>query len=136
MSDTPEFVEVEIIEDDDNNKQGAMSRRKKFEIKKLVMSTYSVLVVIAYVAMVFFLEKWHPHWVIFLTIPVVASVVDAILERKFALFSVDALVVATFVIVGATTGKWHPAWMILLLVPLWRYILNTIKRIKRIKQMD
>ena len=133
MSDTAEFVKVEVI--DEENKE-AMSRRKKFEIRKLVMSTYVTLVVIAYLAMVFFLDKWHPHWVIFLSIPVVDSLVTAILEKKIALFSVDALIVLAFVVVCAVTGKQHPAWMILLLVPLWRCILNTIKRIKRIKAMD
>lgn len=132
MDEKKDFVEVEVV----NEKKATMSKRKKFEIRRLVMSTYSVLIVIAYIVISLLTGYWHPTWVIFLSIPIADSAVSAILNKKIAQFSLELVAIVAFIVVGILTGKWHPAWLILLIIPLYRYILSTIKRVKKIKEMD
>ncbi|MBN2540715.1 MAG: DUF1700 domain-containing protein [Bacilli bacterium] len=63
---------------------------------------------------------WHPGWLVFLSIPMTAIVVNAFdknsMDGFIALSPFVALII--FMVLGFGWGLWHPAWLIFLLVPI------------------
>ncbi|MFA5007007.1 MAG: DUF1700 domain-containing protein [Candidatus Izemoplasmatales bacterium] len=77
------------------------------------------LAVIAYFLIGFVGGAWHPGWLVFLAIPVVAILLDGSergILRKLTALSPFIAVVA-FIVLGEF-GFWHPAWLVFLLIPM------------------
>lgn len=66
---------------------------------------------------------WHPSWLIFLLLPVIVSLVQAIHRRNWRIFAYPLFVVFLFLLIGFTSRKWHPAWILFITIPLY-YILG------------
>ena len=65
---------------------------------------------------------WGWGWIVFLTIPLYYTLVEAIIKRKAYIFCYPVLAVMIFLILGATMGIWHPAWVVFLTIPLFYWI--------------
>ena len=132
--------EVEMVEGEfmDNFFNKEKHRRNK-AIKGAAVSTFTVLVTVAYVLIGVFLNAWHPGWLIFLSIPIFSSIVWAIVSKKPSYFSIETLAIAAYVSVGIilpnNTG-WHPYWAILLVIPVYRSIISAITKIKYVKEQE
>ena len=130
-----EIIEGEIMNDYFN----ASERRKNKAIKGAAVSTFTVLVIVAYVLLGVFLKLWHPGWLIFLSIPIFSSLVWAIVSKKPTYFSIETLAVAAYVSLGIilpnNTG-WHPYWAILLVIPVYRSVISAITKIKYVKEIE
>ncbi len=63
---------------------------------------------------------WHPGWLIFLSIPMVAIVVNLFdkdsMNGWIALSPFIALII--FLVLGFWLNLWHPAWLIFIIVPI------------------
>jgi hypothetical protein len=63
---------------------------------------------------------WHPGWLVFLSIPMVAIIVNAF--EKHTLNGYVALspflAVIVFLILGFQYNLWHPGWLVFFIVPL------------------
>ncbi|MGI6782526.1 MAG: hypothetical protein ACOX56_06930 [Acholeplasmataceae bacterium] len=112
-----------------------MSIKKINAIKSLLVSTYSVIITVVYVMLGLFVA-WHPWWLIFLTIPIYASLVEAILRKRPGLFSIEMVAVSVYVTLGFLLDKWHPTWVILLVIPVYRSTLSAFRKIKYIREND
>ena len=130
-----EVIEGEIMNDYFNVDE----RRKNKAIKGAAVSTFTVIVTVAYVLLGVFLKLWHPGWLIFLSIPIFSSLVWAIVSKKPSYFSIETLAIAAYVSVGIilpnNTG-WHPYWAILLVIPVYRSIISAITKIKYVKEQE
>ena len=95
-------------------------------------AVYSILVTAAYIILgcVFGKQAWAIGWLLFLTIPLFASIVDSIQKKKglraIKLFPWEVLVAAAYLFVGLMYGVWHPTWVAFLLIPVWRWLVNRI----------
>ncbi|MCK4552339.1 MAG: DUF1700 domain-containing protein [Tenericutes bacterium] len=87
--------------------------------------------VIIYFILGFGFNLWHPGWLVFLSIPMVAIVVNAF--DKNAMNGLVALspfiAVITYLILGFSMGAWHPGWLVFMIIPLMG-ILSGIKTMK------
>lgn len=76
--------------------------------------------VIAFFILGFGFEKWHPGWLVFLSIPVTAIVVDAFNKPYKHFLTALSPFIATviFLAIGFGLNKWHPTWLIFFIVPI------------------
>jgi len=85
---------------------------------------YPIVTVVAYILFGTFnvMGGWGWGWIVFLTIPLYYTLVEAIIRRKPYIFCYPVLAVIIFLILGVTMGIWHPAWVIFLTIPIFYWI--------------
>lgn len=78
---------------------------------------------------------WAYSWIIFMTIPLYHSLIEAICNRKFSDFSWSVLTACAYLYMGLYQKIWHPSWLIFLTVPIYHCIASSIDDvIKRHKE--
>ena len=76
---------------------------------------------------------WACSWIIFLTIPLYYSLVEAICKRRFCDFAFPVLTAFVYLYLGLYHGNWHPSWIVFLTVPIYYPIATAIdKKIRSI----
>lgn len=102
---------------------------------------YPLLIAIAYITLGFLVDgMWAFGWVLFLTVPLYYSIVEAISKKKLSKFGIGSLV--TFIYLGLSMGHviypnivpfsfWHPGWLIFLIIPLWHAFIDITKHRKQ-----
>lgn len=128
-------VKVANAEYNEKPKSG-MSRKKVKAIKSLLVSTYVMVITVSYVVVGFFLNLWHPLWLIFLTIPIYASLIEAVLRKKAWIFSIEMVAVLVYVTLGIILDIWHPTWVVFLVIPVYRTTVSSFSKIKYIVEND
>ena len=71
---------------------------------------------------------WGAAWVIFLTIPVFSSVVEAIYKRDASKFCYPVFITLVYLIPGLYLGLWHPTWVLFLTIPIFYSICKAFKK--------
>ena len=110
-----------------------MDTQSKPEVKSFnwYMFPYPVLIAVAYLAIGFLADVWHPTWLLFMTVPVyyemVAMAKAKTFRKKANIFPYPILCAILFLCVGFDYGIWHPAWMVFLTVPIYYMVVNAIK---------
>jgi transcriptional regulator with XRE-family HTH domain len=104
----------------------AQSRQKK---SAWLMIPYPILTVIAYLFFGYFniCGGWGFGWLVFLTIPIYYSLIDAITKRDANHFAYPVLAAIIFFILGFTAGLWHPGWAIFLTIPVYYGIVKAMR---------
>ena len=97
--------------------------------------------IIAYLLLGFILggTGWASYWVLFLLIPLVPSLIDAIFRKQFCSFAYPVLVVGVYCFLGLRfpgvsynlfgktfNGFWHPWWFLFLTIPVYYVIFGPI----------
>lgn len=93
--------------------------QKKRKIKEKITSVYTLLVVIGYILLGAFLDLWHPAWILFISIPLVDSIIEAIFQKDAKKFAFPILAVIVFLFVGCVYHIWHPTWVVFILIPVY-----------------
>lgn len=91
---------------------------------------YPIICTIAYLLCGFLdlLGGWHPAWIIFVTIPVYYTLVEAIYARRFSTFAYPVLTAVIYLIFGCYFGNWHPSWIIFVTVPVYYSIASALDK--------
>lgn len=106
------------------NSGGANKYLAGFKIVNIFTSATALISVMIYVLCGALLDKWHPAWIVFLSIPLVATLAESIVRRNKHIFAFPILVLAVYLMLGFIGGLWHPWWVIFLLVPVYYTILG------------
>lgn len=124
----------------DDQKKETFSKCKR--VVAVIDALYSLFVVVAYIVVGACFNIWHPTWLIFLTIPLISSLVEAITKKKYDAFAYPVLVVFIYLLFGflnnlgylhMANGWWHPGWVIFLTIPLYYTIGSSIRKVKEAK---
>ena len=91
---------------------------------------YPIICTIAYLICGFgnYFGGWGLAWVIFVTIPVAESCVEAIYTRRFCEFAYPVFVVFVYLVLGMYYGNWHPSWLIFVTIPVYYPIASALDR--------
>ena len=91
---------------------------------------YPVLVTIAYLLFGSFniCGGWAFGWIIFLTIPLYYSLIEAISKRDPKLFAYPVFAVIAFLILGFVWNLWHPGWVLFVTIPVYYAIAGSFSR--------
>lgn len=103
-------------------------------IKNAVNGAVLFAVLLAYILLGTFGNYWATAWILFLLIPLTASLMEAIEKRKFASFGYPILVVAIYLYLGMQYALWHPYWCLFLSIPLYYIIADPVD--KQLHQKD
>ncbi len=75
-----------------------------------------------------FFNLWHPGWMVFLLIPVVITLIEAIEKHNWHLFCYPVLVVIIYLLCGFYGKLWHPMWVLFITIPLYYTIGSYISK--------
>lgn len=91
---------------------------------------YPIICVIAYLLFGFYnvCGGWALSWVIFVTIPIYYSFIEAIYKRRFAEFAYAIFAAFVYLVLGLYYGNWHPSWIIFLTIPVYYSVAEAIDR--------
>lgn len=77
---------------------------------------------------------WAKSWIVFITIPIYYSLIDAISKKRFANFTYPVFTAFAYLFMGLYLENWHPSWLIFVTIPAYYSIINHIdKKIKHRK---
>lgn len=129
----PEITEAEVkpqvestTEVEKCSKEDAQLSPQKKKIISIVNGSASLVLTLIYFIIGFCTNIWHPTWIIFMFLPVILSLNDAILKKNATHFAYPVLAAAIYLIFSFTTKMWHPAWVIFLTIPIYYLIAEAI----------
>lgn len=96
------------------------SALREFPLTAIIGCLYIVLSAI--------FDIWHPLWLIFLCVPLVQSLKDAIRYKNPHRFAYPILCLLIFFLLGFFGDLWHPAWLVFLTIPLYYSLFISIKK--------
>jgi transcriptional regulator with XRE-family HTH domain len=67
---------------------------------------------------------WHPLWMLFLTIPLYYTTIEAIRKKNANIFCYPVFVTLMYLISGFMFDLWHPGWLTFLTIPFYYWIVN------------
>ena len=91
---------------------------------------YAIICALAYLVFGFYniYGGWALSWVIFITIPVYYTFVEAIYKKRFSEFAYSVLTAFVYLVLGLYYGNWHPSWLIFVTVPIYYCISSALDR--------
>lgn len=128
-----EEIKTEVVdsikkEEDDKHDYDNKEESKNLVIN-IIRSVYTLLVVIAYLLIGFLAPRGFIRgWLVFLTIPIVFTLITAIEKKNANLFAFPVVTTLVFLSVGMLTGVWHPTWIVFLLIPIYYSITGIIHK--------
>ena len=96
---------------------------------------FTLLVIAAFIAIGVLTGAWHPAWVIFFTIPLFHSCVEAFRRKDMGWFAFPVLIMMIYLLLGIFKSLWHPGWLLFLTVPVYYAIVGFI-RTRKEKQLQ
>jgi len=85
-----------------------------------VVAWVPLVSIVSYLSLGFFLDFWHPGWMVFLVIPIIFlifSVFHDDISMGF-LALIPFLIIFSYFFVGFYYHIWHPTWLIFILLPV------------------
>ena len=152
ISEDGEEVHIGIsgikITDKDGNKIVKEKKSSGWKlIEEIIMPITTFGSLIAYLLLGFLLpnaEGWGCYWVLFLLIPIIATLLSAIRKRKFSEFAYPILVTGVYCFLGMygvyhsvtynLFGQiyntfWHPFWILFLTIPVYYCLFGPIDKL-------
>ena len=100
---------------------------------------YPIICALAYLVFGFcdICGGWSLSWIVFLTIPIYYSLVDAICVKRFDEFEYPILTVFLYLYIGLYHGNWHPHWLVFITIPIYSCIASSLDKVikKRSKKI-
>ena len=107
----------------------------KIEAKKsrprwmgITISIIPIAITILYIVLGGFLNLWHPGWIVFLFIPILDSLIEAIYLKNPSAFSYPVLVTAVFLFLGCVYSMWYPWWALYITIPIFYSICGAFNK--------
>lgn len=106
-------------------KAGGLEKFKKRnkmieEISGIATGIYALLVTIAFFLIGTYIDGgWGVAWILFVTIPLVPTLISAIGKQRFCIFCYPVLITAIFLFLGMQYGLWHPMWLLFITIPIY-----------------
>ncbi len=125
-----EAENIEVIQEDDDEDDEKKLSARQIAILAIVGGSASLIITLIYLIVGFCFDLWHPTWILFMMIPVVASFADAIVKKDVKHFAYPVLVAAIYVLTGLLTDLWHPLWVLFLTIPVYYIIIDAVNKCK------
>ena len=116
MLGTPE----EVVQD----LRDTLQLKKEKTIKTKIIAVMPFISLIVFFILGFYQNLWHPGWLVFLSIPMSAILLQTRLKDGLVAL-MPFLSVIIFLILGWGYDLWHPSWLVFLSIPVVAILLNT-----------
>jgi len=95
------------------------------------MFPYPIIVVAVYLLIGFLFNRWHPTWLLFLTIPIYYILIQmhkaSSFKKKANIFPYPIICLLFYLTLGFDYNLWHPMWLLFLTIPIYYTVVNGIK---------
>lgn len=75
---------------------------------------------------------WGKAWIIFITIPIYYSLIEAIFKKNPSEFAYPVLATVAYLYLGMYHGTWHPTWIVFVTIPVYYVIADVFNPKKKI----
>ena len=116
--------EIKDSNSDDEDQDDEVPIRNKF--LRVLNASIPLVITVVYFILGAGFNLWHPSWILFLFIPILYSVIEAINKRRFSEFLYPILVVAVYLYLGFYINWWHPGWVLFITIPLYYVVAEQI----------
>ncbi|MGN0523772.1 MAG: DUF4097 family beta strand repeat-containing protein [Eubacterium sp.] len=105
--------------------------KNKHNVNPLLHAILPLVITIAYVIIGFVFDTgWAIGWILFLLIPIIETLINAINTKNPSHFAYPVLVTAIFLFTGMMWGLWHPLWVLFVTIPVYYAICDAVKKSK------
>lgn len=128
--------------EDNSNVQivGEFAPKKRSKAFSIVKDTLGGIIffgiIITYIVLGCLYNLWHPAWILFLFIPIMGSIFDAIEHKSLKSFFYPGLVVAIYLFLGIQYNLWHPYWFLFITIPVYYILAEMVDKLLHLKEMD
>ena len=122
---------VRVVDEDGTVINSAKDKRHRINALVSLIVTFGVI--ISYILLGALLGLWGQAWVLFLLIPVVPSLAEAIIWKNANIFAYPVfiaflyLLLCIWVLPAFGYIMWHPLWVMFLTIPVYYGVINFIK---------
>lgn len=95
--------------------------------KALMAFPFPLVVAALYLFLGAFFNFWHPSWMMFLSIPMYYTTIEAVRKKDLNIFCFPVLVVFVYLAAGFLLNLWHPAWILFMTIPFYYWLINIKK---------
>ena len=120
-------------ENNDDDEINIKTKKSRFWLEL----PYPIICSVAYLIFGFcdILGGWSRSWIIFITIPIYYSLVEAIYNKRFDDFAYPVFTAFAYLYMGLYHYNWHPSWLVFVTIPIYYFIADALdKTIKRHQQ--
>ncbi|MGN1124417.1 MAG: DUF4097 family beta strand repeat-containing protein [Eubacterium sp.] len=111
--------------------------KNKNNVNPLFHALLPVIITIAYILIGFFFDSgWAIGWILFLLIPIIETLINAIKTKNPSHFAYPVFVTAVFLFTGMMWGLWHPMWVLFVTIPAYYAICDAVKKPKPQQQAE
>ena len=111
--------------------------KKKTIALSVIDSIICLLTLTGYLLWSFIGNAWYVSWTIWVLMPAVMSIFEAILKKQFTKFVYPCLVAFIYLYIGMEYGLWHPYWILFITIPAFYIIFDPIdKYVLKTKELD
>jgi transcriptional regulator with XRE-family HTH domain len=122
-----EFEEDDEFDDDEKE----IIRMSNGKAKLWLSIPYPIVCAITYLLFGFLdiCGGWALSWIIFATIPLYYSLIEAIFKKSFSEFAYPIFTVFAYLFAGLYLSNWHPSWIIFLTIPIYYPIAHALDKL-------
>ena len=130
---TKEGIRIKDEEGEHRHVKVSVIKDRKHRINALVSLVTTFGVIIAYILLGTILGLWGQAWTLFLLIPLVPTLAEAIIFRNGNIFAYPIFVAFIYLTLCAWVlpefgiSMWHPLWVMFLTVPVYYGVCNFIR---------
>lgn len=111
--------------------------KNKHNVNPLFHALLPVVITIAYILIGFFFDSgWAIGWILFLLIPILETLINAINTKNPSHFAYPVFVTAIFLFTGMMWGLWHPMWVLFVTIPAYYAICDAVKKSRPQQQAE
>ena len=106
------------------NPDGTEEKIDKNKVIALSMidSVILLLTLILYFVWSFVFDAWYVSWTIWVLMPAVMSLFEAIIKKQLTKFIYPCLITAIYCFLGMQYSLWHPYWFLFISIPVYYII--------------
>ena len=121
-------LDPKVIIDNNGHVKINVQKKDKKNVKLWLEVPYPIICVITYLILGVYnvCGGWALSWLIFVTIPIYYSLVEAIYNRRLSDFAFPVLTTFIYLYYGLYHGNWHPSWIVFLTIPVYYPIAEAI----------
>jgi len=85
----------------------------------------------------FCFNAWYVSWVLWVAMPAIMSIFEAIFKKQLTKFVYPLLIAAVYCFIGMQYDLWHPFWILFITIPVYYMIADPIdKYVFKTKELD
>ena len=102
--------------------------KKQLIVKSSIDGAIAIATLAGFLIWGFMYNGWAISWTLWVLMPGVMSLVDAIMKKQLSAFAIPCVITFIYLYLGMQFGLWHPYWFLFLIIPIYYVITDPIDK--------